>query len=290
MNATTFRRVRSAALASLLSFALAASADPDHGAAPAASGEAEAAAPCHEEEPPQAHVGADGKPVVTIPGGAWSDEPREVMVGDVKVFLELENDGDEPPLYEPKLTVEEIATLNTRVEPFSLVDQNGESFGAEQLKGRVWVLSFIFTRCSGPCPVLSAQGMRLRQSLGEAADKIDFVTISVDPDFDTPEVLARYAERFDAPTGNWRLLTGDYAKILHLANNVFRAGLYKHGGKHDAEAGLVLVDEIPEVILHSRRFILVDADGFVRGYYEGVQPSDVDRLLRDLRAMVADAE
>jgi protein SCO1/2 len=256
-----------------------------------ASCHAELAAAEAEKAPAQAlERDAEGLPVATIPSGEWSDVERRVQVGDADILIELENDGREPEPFEPKHWVEEIEALNTRVPHFELTHQSGETFSRDQLHGRVWVADFIFTRCAGPCPTLSAQMMFLRQMTAVDFENVDFVTFTVDPDFDTPEVLSNYAKRFDGSTGRWHLLTGAYETIENLAIEVFGVGVSKHGGHHDAERGIVLVDPIPETILHSRRFILVDERGRIRGYYDGTRPEEMPRLLRDLTELAKDAK
>lgn len=229
---------------------------------------------------------ASGLLTVTVPSEADAAE----LATDLGFNLTFDNPYDDAPRkpYVATLTPQEIATLNTAVGPFELVDQDGTPFTQDLLAGRAWIIDFIFTRCSGPCPAMSATMARLvREARAEQLD-VAFVTVSVDPDYDTPAVMKRYAGWFGAtPDTGWHFLTGDYRTIYALANDVLGVGLKKYGGHHDAEQfpGRLMADPIPEVILHSQRFVLVDAQGLIRGFYEGSEPAETERLLRDLRTM-----
>ncbi len=160
----------------------------------------------------------------------------------------------------------DLPTYNT-VPPFTLTSQTGEEFdSAEVLTGRIWVADFFFTSCTGPCPRMSARMRRLQNDLADLPE-VHLVSFSVDPENDTPEALAVYAQRFQADNSRWHLLTGDMDTLHHLCREVFLLGDVK--GNLD----------------HSTRFVLVDRSGVVRGYYSSGDSEAMDELQRDVRLL-----
>jgi protein SCO1/2 len=110
------------------------------------------------------------------------------------------------------------------VPDFTLIDQNGQPVGKSDLDGKVWIAGFLFTNCPDECPLLTAEMARLQSDTAHIAD-LRLVSISVDPDRDTPAVLSQYAERFNANPGRWLFLTGDKRAIYRLAREGFRLGI-----------------------------------------------------------------
>ena len=160
------------------------------------------------------------------------------------------------------------------VAPFALVDESGKPFDRSALEGKVWIADFIFTYCAGPCIAMSAEMETLRKDLADAPDA-RFVSFSVDPNRDTPEILAKYAESYGGAGDRWHLLTGSAPTIYALARGSFLAA---------AEGGEVLGD--PKAISHSERFFLVDRDGVVRGRYSMRDPDALARLRQDARRLL----
>jgi protein SCO1/2 len=152
---------------------------------------------------------------------------------------------------------------------FHLTNRDGRAVSKADLEGKPFVADFIFTRCAGICPAMSAQMSRLA---GELDPEVNLVSISVDPEHDTPEVLAEYAGRFDAPE-RWYFLTGERDAIHSLSREGFLLGLE------------VATPESPtaevEPIVHSNRFVLVDRAGRIRGYYNAFDAEALDRLTDD---------
>ena len=149
---------------------------------------------------------------------------------------------------------------------FSLLERNGEKIGLSDLKGKVWIADFIFTRCPGPCPRMSARMASLQRDLAGEED-LRLISISVDPEFDTQEVLAKYAARYQAEAGRWLFLTGEKAAIHALAKSGF------------------LVGGVDDVTLHTTRFILIDRQGRVRGYYSSSDEEELRKLTNQARAL-----
>ena len=153
---------------------------------------------------------------------------------------------------------------------FSLVNRDGRTIGLQDLAGTPWVADFIFTRCPASCPMMSARMARLNRSLPPEL-KVRLVSVSVDPVHDTPEILERYARKFQAPE-RWLFLTGGREDVRRLCVEGFKLGL-------DMEPGPGIG---PEPILHSTRFVLVDGEGRIRGYYEAFDEASTEKLRSDL--------
>ena len=161
-----------------------------------------------------------------------------------------------------------------KLPPFSLVNRDGWPVRLEDLAGKAWVADFIFTRCPASCPMMSARMARLDRDLPRDLDAL-LVSISVDPVHDTPEILERYARKFQAPE-RWLFLTGGREDIRRLCVDGFKLGL-------DMEPGPGIG---PEPILHSTRFVLVDGEGRIRGYYEAFDEASTEKLRKDLLRLV----
>lgn len=162
------------------------------------------------------------------------------------------------------------------VPDFSFTNRDGATVDRETLLGRPWVADFIFTRCAAVCPRMSQQMQRVVESLGEETP-VRFVSFSVDPEYDTPEVLADYAKRFQAPS-HWYFLTGDRQQLHTLSKEGFLLSI-----DDDPAAGL---PPLNEPIIHSNRFVLVDAAGRIRSYYDAFDDVELERLLDDLDELV----
>lgn len=159
-----------------------------------------------------------------------------------------------------------------RVPAFSLIDQDGRTVTDKDLRGTPWIANFIFTRCPSACPMLTAKFKALQERIG-TSKQVRFVSISVDPDHDTPEVLAAYARKYGADTQRWSFLTGPLAQI----EETVVAGFKIHIGKPKPNASdPTLID-----IMHGEHFVLVDAEGTIRGYYRA-EAAELEELAADL--------
>ncbi|MCC6239585.1 MAG: SCO family protein [Phycisphaerales bacterium] len=135
------------------------------------------------------------------------------------------------------------------VPAFQLTDQRNQPFTRQDLSGQPWVADFIFTRCPGPCPIMSNQMARLQEQL---PPNVQLVSFSVDGNYDSPEILAEYARRYNADPQRWHFLTGDTAVIEQVARAMKIAAL--HG-------------PTPVDMQHGTHFVLVNGNGQVEGYY-----------------------
>jgi protein SCO1 len=155
---------------------------------------------------------------------------------------------------------------------FSSVDARTEKpLGLKDLKGRPWLAGFVFTRCGGPCPRITARMAGLQKELPA---EVRFVTFTVDPVFDTPAVLRRYAEEFKADPDRWSFLRVEPESVQGLLREGFRLPYGQGNGKDPSNA-----------VIHTAKLVLVDGEGRVRGFYE---PSDAylaARLREDLKKL-----
>jgi protein SCO1/2 len=161
-----------------------------------------------------------------------------------------------------------------QVPPFALTNRDGRPVTLASLAGRPWIADFVFTRCAASCPMMTARLARLGKELS-TGEPIHRVSFTVDPAHDTPEVLARYADSFQAPP-DWFFLTGPEVDIQRLSRQGFKLALDVPQGDPGSTV---------EPILHSTRFVLVDGQGRIRGYYNGEDEEAVKRLVGDLRAV-----
>jgi cytochrome oxidase Cu insertion factor (SCO1/SenC/PrrC family) len=167
----------------------------------------------------------------------------------------------------------QVSALSNRPLPsygalpsFQLVNQDAQPFGSQQLAGKIWIADFIFTTCRGPCPIISTRMSELQKPL-EKSD-VHFVSFSVDPETDTPEVLRTYADKLRKEPFRWDFLTGSRDSIASISRDGFKLGISEG---EEPDSGPV----------HSTRFVLVDRRGTIRGYYDALAPDGVTKLLAD---------
>ncbi len=156
----------------------------------------------------------------------------------------------------------QLPVMGTAPE-FKLTERNGKDIERSGLDGRVWVADFIFTRCPGPCPMMSLRAQELTRALPD----LTMVSFTSDPEFDTPEVLAKYAVQYKANPKQWLFLTGPKNEMSRIAKE------FKFGG-------------IDQPDMHSTRFVLVDGKAQVRGYYDSNDPEALARLKRDAKSLL----
>jgi protein SCO1/2 len=154
------------------------------------------------------------------------------------------------------------------VPDFSLIERSGKRLGLSDLKGMTWIVDFVYTRCKDTCPLQSAQMAKLQADLGNNSN-LKLVSISVDPEWDSPKVLSQYAERFKADPERWFFLTGDKKSIYRLAQEGFRL------------SAVPASDGAEDVFIHSSQFVLVDKQRQIRGYYDSQDPEALRRLKKD---------
>lgn len=172
----------------------------------------------------------------------------------------------------------ELDTVFQIIPPFSLMDERGKVFTSENLKGKIYVANFFFTRCGTICPKIASQMSRATDAFVQDKD-IHFISLSVDPKYDNPEKLASYAKRFDADTARWTFLTGDKKIIYPLILKGFHVPL-ADASEYDAA-----IKNPDETFIHSERLVLVDKSGVIRGFYDGTDKKEVDRLIVEIKVL-----
>lgn len=150
-----------------------------------------------------------------------------------------------------------------QIGPFSLTERSGRTVTGKDLHGSVWVASFVFTRCTGPCPAVTSTVARLQHELTDVPN-VKFVTFTVDPKRDDLAALNEYAKIRGADPKRWLFLTGDEAEVHKLLREQFKQGIERNPDPGKKEG-----DEFD----HSTRLALVDKAGVIRGFYSGL-PDD----------------
>ena len=149
-----------------------------------------------------------------------------------------------------------------QVSSFALYDAQGSPFGLKDLRGKIWIADFFFTACSDICPMMSKHMAALNRSFNLVKD-IDLVSFSVNPEYDSPKVLSDYAQKYNADTKKWHFLTGSREALTQIAAQSFKLG------------------DMKEPIFHSSYFCLVDRQGRIRGYYDGMKKEGINQLFKD---------
>jgi len=165
------------------------------------------------------------------------------------------------------------------VPAFKLTGMDARPFDSGALAGKVWAASFVYTQCKNSCPMLQAQMRRLSQSL-PAGPAFALVSITVDPDRDTPQALAAYAQKMGLTDPRWAFLTGRKPVLKKLIQEGFH--LAAEPGERQSDAR-----KAPD-ILHSSKIVLVDKHGDIRGYYDGLLAESVEAVRDDAARLAAE--
>lgn len=162
------------------------------------------------------------------------------------------------------------------IMPFSLSDQLGNTYTLDSVGERIIVADFFFTTCATICPKMTVQMTRVQDAfLNE--ERMIILSHSVTPEIDSVEVLAAYAERNGARPERWRFLTGPRKQIYALARRSYFAAMDEGDGG-------------PDDFVHTENFVLVDPQRRIRGFYDGTNTQDVDRLIGDIRKLINEVE
>ena len=161
------------------------------------------------------------------------------------------------------------------VPDFSLTERSGKNVKLADLRGNIWIADFIYTSCTDTCPMQTATMAKLEDQWANEPN-LQFVSFSVDPARDTPPVLSEYAGRYKADAKRWLFLTGGKEEIARLVQEGFRLSAIPapDGGEQSG------------VILHSPRFVLIDKQTQIRGYYDSRDPEALQRLKKDVATLL----
>ena len=168
------------------------------------------------------------------------------------------------------------------VPPFDFINQDSKAITNDFYKGKVYVVEFFFSSCTTICPIMNRNMLQVSKEFSNQ-ENFGIASISIDPFFDTPQVLMAYANRYNATHVNWNFLTGDKDTIHKLSNEGFK--LFAAQDK----------DEI-DGFSHSGLFALIDQNGIVRSrkdkhgnplfYYNGLEQEGIDMLIQDIKKLL----
>lgn len=199
-----------------------------------------------------------------------------LMTGETKhktlpIMYDLRNPEFDPSFMSNTSCTPNFEDSTHRAIPFSLTNQLGETITQKNLRGNIYVANFILTRCTqNICPKMASEMIRVQEAFKEDKD-IKIVSYSIDPTYDTPEILKEYAQKYGADNSKWYFLTGTEEEIFQQA----KCSYFLPAEKKDT---YVNID-------HSERFVLVDRKGQIRGYYKGTDLVDVDRLIHEIQVL-----
>jgi protein SCO1 len=161
------------------------------------------------------------------------------------------------------------------VPEFSLVERSGKAITLANLRGTIWVADFIYTTCTDTCPLQTAEMGKLQEEWNDKPG-LKLVSFSVDPEKDTAEVLSRYADRYKANSQRWLFLTGAKEEITRLVQEGFKL----------SAVPVVNAGSSESIIMHSPRFVLIDRQAQIRGYYDSRDQQALERLKKDVAILV----
>ncbi|MFV0415887.1 MAG: SCO family protein [Chthoniobacterales bacterium] len=211
---------------------------------------------------------SDTRPPRRMSGIAWV----AIFIGITTLFVitwsQFKNAGKGKKVELPEMGV---------VPEFSFTDEKGETITKDSLLGSVWVANFIFTRCPGPCPMLTSRMLEIQENLGKIKDKrVRLVSFTVDPEHDTPEVLSRYAKDVHADPERWSFVT---AGTKAATENFVIKGMLQP-----------LQDDPNGVPEHTTRFVIVDSKGKFRAFHDGSHEEVISKVLMDIGALMRETK
>ena len=163
-----------------------------------------------------------------------------------------------------------------QIKDFRLIDQGGHPVSLADLRGKVWVADIIFTRCAFQCLIMSAHMKALQTDLASEPD-VKLVSLTTDPVYDTPTVLQKYGERFNAKPDRWLFLTGEKSVMAAVAQNLQLTSI------PTTEADRQGPDDL---FVHSTKLVLIDQQGRIRAYFNGESNSDRPTIIEAAKTLL----
>lgn len=163
-------------------------------------------------------------------------------------------------------------TIYHKIPDFSFNDQNGKTITAKTFENKIYVADFFFTSCTTICPVMGKEMQRLYKKY-KGNEKIAFLSHSIDPAHDSVPVLKEYSEDLGVDNHQWHFVTGEQEAIFNMAQNHYMISAMRDS-------------TLPDGVLHSGAFILVDSQKRIRGYYDGTSNKEVDKLISDISILL----
>lgn len=156
-----------------------------------------------------------------------------------------------------------------KIRPFKLQNQFGREVGLQDLEGRIVIADFFFTSCPSICPTLTRNMKKLQTAFKKTDSLVRFVSFTVDPERDSVARIKAYGDKFGIDHDTWWLLTGDRKEIYDIALSEFKASIAASGN-------------IDTGFIHTENFFLLDKDKVVRGWYNGLDSTNLDKLIKDV--------
>ena len=199
---------------------------------------------------------------VAVSGFVWVLTPKQIL----PVY--------QPAMIDPKLVDESIQFVKKyhTIAPFTMINQNGQTITEKDYENKVYVADFFFTTCPSICPIMTKNMFSLQEKLKTKYPEVKLLSYSVTPEIDTIEQLKRYAIENKVDDKIWNLVTGDKKEIYNLARKSYLVVQNDgNGGPHD--------------MIHTENFMLIDKKRQIRGFYDGTDDLEIDRLLSDIEIL-----
>ena len=196
---------------------------------------------------------------IAVSGFVWVLTPKQIL----PVY--------QPAMIDPKLVDESIQFVKKyhTIAPFTMTNQNGQTITEKDYENKVYVADFFFTTCPSICPVMTKNMFSLQEKLKIKYPEVKLWSYSVTPEIDTIEQLKRYAIENKVDDKIWNLVTGDKKEIYTLARKSYLVVQNDgNGGPHD--------------MIHTENFVLIDKENRIRGYYDGTDINEMDRLITEI--------
>lgn len=170
--------------------------------------------------------------------------------------------------------------IHGQISDFTLTEKSGKSLTAQALAQQVWVADFIFTSCKAECPLMNLEMAKIQQAFLKQ-DAVKLVSFTVDPETDTPQRLKTYAQNFKAVSDKWYFLTGERPTLMQLTQQDFKLTVTAAPShEHHQHGASPASDTVSQPFLHSQKFVLVDQQRRIRGYYDSQVEADITRLIQ----------
>ena len=196
---------------------------------------------------------------IAVSGFVWVLTPKQIL----PVY--------QPAMIDPKLVDESIQFVKKyhTIAPFTMTNQNGQTITEKDYENKVYVADFFFTTCPSICPIMTKNMFSLQEKLKTKYPEVKLLSYSVTPEIDTIEQLKRYAIENKVDDEIWNLVTGDKKEIYTLARKSYLVVQNDgNGGPHD--------------MIHTENFVLIDKENRIRGYYDGTDINEMDRLITEI--------
>ena len=196
---------------------------------------------------------------IAVSGFVWVLTPKQIL----PVY--------QPAMIDPKLVDESIQFVKKyhTIAPFTMTNQNGQTITEKDYENKVYVADFFFTTCPSICPIMTKNMFSLQEKLKTKYPEVKLLSYSVTPEIDTIEQLKRYAIENKVDDKIWNLVTGDKKEIYILARKSYLVVQNDgNGGPHD--------------MIHTENFVLIDKENRIRGYYDGTDINEMDRLITEI--------